>query len=293
MKNCLVVKLKASVNDSTLEKLGVFVVKTTSSQGESRNFFMRAIADTVITSPDGGKMQGFGSSSSPQTDWVDSLTIPAIPSMSDSPYGVLFEASHTYEIRSKYDILSLQMNHNGGNEYTDTSAFGVMPNLVEINADLKGELKELISLENLSGILSNRTANNDSLVGNIADIRTLTNMKVLQVGRNVLIKGKMCFAGGLTNLTDYQFRSTKIYGTIEDFVAAQRGAGRTTCDSMTINPRETSVTFNGTSIGANSATTLSWTASAITYNGTTINNSSVITPSELEQMIATWVDPDA
>jgi hypothetical protein len=63
-----------------------------------------------------------------------------------------------------------------------------------------------------------------------------------------------------------------IEGSIEEFVAKQRSAGRITAD-MSIEFQNCSITFNGNILKypENKPKALSWTANTITIDGDTIN----------------------
>ena len=80
--------------------------------------------------------------------------------------------------------------------------------------------------------------------------------------------------GHLTKIAAMDISDAPAVGTVESFVAAQRTAGRTTCDGIQCGYlMGTKVTFNNATIptGNYAAKTLSWTATTITLGDVTIN----------------------
>lgn len=110
--------------------------------------------------------------------------------------------------------------------------------------------------------------------GEAADfVKFAATMTELNISFNTLITGNIADFGPCVNLTTLNISNTGVTGSLEGFVAAQRAAGRTTCNSLSlpyIGEGQT-ITFNGAKITTIQYTnTLSWTANTITFNGTTI-----------------------
>jgi hypothetical protein len=110
------------------------------------------------------------------------------------------------------------------------------------------------------------------LEGAASDIAGLTALTKINLMRAKHVVGTFESLGKCIALTEIKIADTHIGGTVEAFVARQRGAGRTTASNIAISLADT--TFNGSSVTYNS-TTLSWTATTITFNGVTIDNSDV------------------
>ena len=282
MGNCLVTKLNVSVNNPGLEKFGVLTIHNPSSDDTytSRTFFIKGTAPITITS-DGENIMPYkndGTNTAGTGTYVSELTYPAQAYSGDSR-GFRIKAGATAEIRSKYDLTYIQ-GIAGHNDYINTSSLKYMTNLTYINHKLTGELSNLSGLTNLHTLQMHR-ANTDTgtaVTGNIESLSTLLNLTTFRCDYNIKVSGDISSIGNLINLTKMQFYGCNlITGSLEDFVAAQRLAGRTTCsseDGFTIIIRNTNVSFGGEVIGPaspTSATELTWTADTITFNGTTVN----------------------
>lgn len=133
---------------------------------------------------------------------------------------------------------------------------------------------------NLSDIVPKIAGNNTSIVafdfsnspligGNIDVFSNINNVKSIDVGTSPLITGTIADLKNITTLENIALYRTQVGGTIEEFVAGQRAAGRTT---GTVSGNSTGwgiVTFDGARTHAKGA--VSWTADTITMDGVTIN----------------------
>lgn len=274
MNNCSVTKLKASVNDPDLEKFGVLVLTTHDGEYSSFQLSLEATeGKTVVLSSDGLNFKRYSGGTNP---WVDNFTV------GDEAVSFVLANEKTFEIKDKYNLRKIYVYYKNVDS-VDISNYKYITTLEHIQGSHKGDLSNFINLVNLKVVDIS-----GGLTGNIANLRKATNLSSLKIPKCPNIEGEVCFIGTCTSLTEFKFREAKINGSIEDFVAAQRGAMRTSCEGMSFDGFGTTVTFNGSSVAANHAVTLSWTANTITYNGTEISNSDVITPTELEEIIAEW-----
>lgn len=101
---------------------------------------------------------------------------------------------------------------------------------------------------------------------------TLTSITLSNVGLN----GNLAdLFGRCIAVTTFNFLDNNIDGSIEEFVAAQRKNGRTTCESLVIGNfnrnNKNNITFNGVRAVTTSGMVLSWTASTITLGEVTID----------------------
>lgn len=120
-----------------------------------------------------------------------------------------------------------------------------------------------------SSIISFNFANSPYIEGNINVFRNINNLKIIDVGNCPLVNGTIADLKSITTLDNIACTGTKVGGTIEEFVAGQRAAGRTT---GTVSGNSTGwglVTFDGATTHAKGV--VSWTATTITMDGVTIN----------------------
>lgn len=148
---------------------------------------------------------------------------------------------------------------------------------IKINTD---ELINLINPELMTtwdvALNNAHSSLNENITGTLSPFVRMVNLTKLHIGYTAIL-GEFKELGGLTKLTDIDLSSTNIEGSVEEFVQAQRLAGRTattgTDEGITVKYGfGLKVTFNGTtsySVAANAK--LTWTATTITYNGVTIN----------------------
>ena len=98
------------------------------------------------------------------------------------------------------------------------------------------------------------------------------------VTANHNLKGSLDKAG-CSPLTTFSVPGTKTVSlNIENFVAYNRGAGRTTGSLSLPWVGACNCTFNGAAVANQQNNSLSWTANTITLNGTEISNSDILVP---------------
>lgn len=249
MSDCLVTKLKASVADASLPKLGVLdgILKSAveTPSGPTRNFF-----------------QIRGSSGHPVTLKVSGTGAYFTDSSGAANYGNTFvdDGTWTYlyisnvdcniEVYDKYNIHAIKFD--GSSRSIVTFSF---------------VLEDLKYVENLVDISIN--ANYSGFVnGDISSLSALVNLTRIELTWNPAITGELSNIGALTGLTYVHFGGTSVRGSIESFVQALRSNGKTS-GSMTFS-ESNFITFNGVA-AAKAGKTLSWNSTTITYDGETIN----------------------
>lgn len=105
--------------------------------------------------------------------------------------------------------------------------------------------------------------------GNINVFRNISNLRNLDFTYCTLVNGTIADLKSITTIENIACAGTQVSGTIEEFVAGQRAAGRTT-GRITGNSGDWgNVTFDGATTHAKGA--VSWTATTITMDGVTIN----------------------
>lgn len=124
------------------------------------------------------------------------------------------------------------------------------------------------AVENISGEMTKLFV---SYEGDLSAFSRFTSLTTLGFREDKLITGDFSSLGALTKLTNLYLNNTSSLNLkIEDFVKAQRNAGRTSCDNFSLACGGTcGVTFNGKLISEWS-TKLSWTDTQITCKNTTI-----------------------
>lgn len=120
-----------------------------------------------------------------------------------------------------------------------------------------------------SSIVAFRFSDSPLVEGNIDLFSNITNIKNIDVGNCPLVYGTIADLKSITTLENIACRLTQVGGTIEEFVAGQRAAGRTTGTVSGNGAGWGLVTFDGATTHAKGA--VSWTATTITMDGVTIN----------------------
>lgn len=225
MGNCLVTKLKSTVDNDSLKKLGIIKFDAEIRTSDGR------IVGNLTATPLDGKQIHF-TRISPTSLTFANPTNGGI--VEDSTHGILVSAESTLgviglqsekfmtvEIGKKYDLKTLRLVRSS-------------------NINLS-ELKYCTGLTQLN--VSNVTVPNENK-NTFGDIRSLSNLVKLQeldLSYLTRISGDIESLGKLINLTTLNFAVEKalvesyVTGNWVDFVAAQRTNGRTTCSGITLN----------------------------------------------------------
>lgn len=258
--NCLVTKLKATVDNSNLKKLGVLDIYGTGNADigfkGSSPITVKCVSGTMYS--DSGRTQA--------------ITEKVIPVSTNSSYVYIVNGTHI-EVSSKYDITFFYATPT--TEMINTEDFKYSTGITRLTVpQIKGNLSNLSGLTSCTALelVSSSAPYNFALEGTAADIAGLTALTKINLVRAQHVIGSFESLGKCIALTDIKLAESNIAGTVEAFVARQRGAGRTTASNIAISLANT--TFNGSSV-THGNTTLSWTATTITFNGVTIDNSDV------------------
>lgn len=244
MGNCFLTKLVGSVNNDNLLKLGEI-------QGEMYGE---------------GNVTLYSSEQITIKDLTGTFVTPSGESVViGNPVAVRGADGHKLSIVSKHTITKFQ----GGNTLTlNLKDCMYNPSVVEITARLMGDLSDIVQRDSLT-IFSGQKGELYGDISNIAKFPALT--QLIFSGNSGEITGNISSLGGLTSLAHLGLGDCPwITGTIEDFVAGQRTAGRTSGSITCYYLHHTQITFNGSALPTAATATLSWTATTITYNGVTI-----------------------
>ena len=225
MGNCLVTKLKSTVDNDSLRKLGIIKFDAEIRQSDGR------IVGNLTATPLDGKQIHFTRISptgltfaSPTNGGIVEDPTHATLVSAESTLGVSglqSEKSMTVEIREKYDLKTLRLVRSS-------------------NINLS-ELEYCTGLTRLN--VSNVTVPNENrnTFGDISSLSNLVNLQELDFNYLTRISGDIKSLGKLINLTTLNFAVDKsvaesyVTGNWVDFVAAQRTNGRTTCSGITLN----------------------------------------------------------
>jgi hypothetical protein len=270
MENCLVTKLKASVQNDDLKVLGaikIVVDPTEDAWANSRNIHILPLTDV--------ELEAYTSDSYfVNSSGVNIGTTITITTAKDYVY--FSTAGGTYYVKNKYGISRLDATNTSIHPII-IDDFGYNDGLTRLSGRLSGNLSALAG----KTVLNHLVTNNDvkeitGKLDSLADCTAITNLQL--TAQNKITPSDIAVLGKLTNLTTLGIGTTNTYGTIESFVARQRGAGRTTCDGISCNyigADNPNLTFNGTHAPITTPLTLSWDATTISLGGVTINNSDV------------------
>lgn len=225
--NCLVTKLKGTVVNDSLVKLGALrlntseVTGTYASEPRCRLLYVRAVEENIkVKAYDGGFFSRNTDLSNPMTE----LTItPA-----DMYVELYFSnANYRVDIENKYKLYYLGLGiHRGtkffGNVYTSELAY--MNRLDAISGDSYiGPLSDIgdkVKFEILN-------CEGSAISGNIADLSEYTRLITLTLFGNA-VNGNISDISNLTNLIHMSLGVTNVGGEIQDFITGQISAGRTT-----------------------------------------------------------------
>lgn len=263
MNECLVTKLKSSINDDSLEKLGY-----------------APFEGAVSVYADGATWIGIDFSKPSKVI----LEKGSLRNSSVAPNGNVYEAqvfsanAEVGEIKinfDKYNIVKINAMVSGyRGKGIDINSLKYSPNIntLEKISSIYGDISVLSNLKELQvvnfGLL---TDDNLSLTGNISVFRNLKNMIRLSLDRRTLIEGNIADLGRCTSLGNFQLGGTKVSGTIESLVQAQRLNGKT--EGLINTPYLGAcigLTFNGVAITNVADSKIEWTATTITLNGVTV-----------------------
>lgn len=239
MNDCFVTKLKAVVDDNSLPYLGFAVANVNLSTDTSVYLGVDSSISSVRI-----KIIGEGTI-------VSKGGVSANVKEAEVMHGESFVlSSGNYKLLfDKYYAVPLSFPTDGS-VTIDASDFSKSlysrDSYLSLIRIMYGDIKGMASLHNVKNM---NFQNCNDLYGDIADLGTCTGLTLL----------------GLLN--------TQVSGNIEDFVKAQRAAGRTSCESLNFSyAAETLIKWKGevvaTSVYEN---ILSWTADTMTFKGETIN----------------------
>lgn len=195
MGNCFVKKLKESVNNDNLDKLGVFKFYIPASSSDIASFSAIENGVCTVRTVDGSN---FGNVASNEVD-ITTSTLRLVPQTGGG----------WAEITNKYSLKRLYINYGAfleDSKYIDVKKLSYMTNLQLLGLGIKGNLISLPNCPNMTEFLSiPHDSNQDA---------------VYQISGDVAV-----FAKKFPTLTDLVINdNSMIFGAIEGFVAANVSA---------------------------------------------------------------------
>ena len=263
MGNCLVTKLKASVNNDNLPIFGKITINVVPlseiSNSEQQSIYIGGTDFTVEVSGGGYFSENYADLETPSscltsqtyqngvllyfanvastiriTDTINGISVHSVYVWNDSIFAVDLKT-----IAYSQSLNTLQVWQN-----SDVSVLKNLPNLtyayfVKCNGDFgfvrNSPLLETLKAYNapsglmlLSDVSDTVTALAASNIGkgDLSSLTSKTGLLSIQL-ENTDVTGSITDIGGLTSLTSFNLFGTSVTGSIEDFVAAQVNAGRT------------------------------------------------------------------
>lgn len=274
-KNCLLTKLKATVNDDSLDILitddylrmelpvatSVGVDNAVVIYGTNEDPVDIEVLDGTITRvPDGSTLIDSTHALIGST-YMDNSTQGFVVSSTNSTVHVIVK--NPDKVKGISGIVSVtggisQIEKMTGLEvfYINTNNRGYSSPAFSLSDIGWGSFTSLIRLADLYG----------NITGDISSLSALpATMTQISLNNNSEITGNINSLGKFTNLTILGLNGTGITGTVESFVQAMRANGKTTnSEGINIGNTLSNATFNGATIPSGTAKTLTWTASTIT-----------------------------
>ena len=267
MENCLFTKVKDIVNNDAMSKIGELIIPIKYvedaptgliSLTETEGFHVEALDGGYFSLSDDFSIENRKTSHDFQhfTGLIHKMYIPNINfriSIS-SKYvikSISLSSSSSENLGSKRMVLDLEKLYGCSLlESLTTSRFDVIGRLSDI-ADIP--LKSITSYYG------------ESLKGNLSDLSKHDALTVVNIQSGLKLDGELADLGENTSLTTINLlNAVNVYGSVEDFVVAQRNAStpRVTSSGITVNLGGTNITYQGEPVPTGSRT-LSWTESSI------------------------------
>lgn len=262
MGNCLMTKLKASVNNDNLPIFGKITINVVPLSGISdsaqQSIYIEGTDFTVEVSGGGYFSENYADLETPSscltsqtyqngvllyfanvastihiTDTVINISVQSVNVWNDSIFAVDLK-----NIAYSQSLNTLQVWQN-----SDVSVLKNLPNLIRAyfikcngdfgfvrNSPLLEELKAydvpsgLMLLSDVPDTVTTFAANNIGK-GDLSSLTSKTGLESIEL-ENTDVTGSITDIGGLTSLTSFNLFRTSVTGSIEDFIAAQVNAGR-------------------------------------------------------------------
>lgn len=266
MKNCLITKLKTSIDDNNIPYLGELRLKmkpVASPTVDSAYVSIGSTKEGTIRILNDGVFYKINTTTVDETAGKEKKLLDGTTEVYVSPESVI-------SILPRYGITSIFAN----GATLDISHLDYIENLKSISvsgSELTGSIDVFKGYKNLQTVHLRQSKN---IVGNIESLKDSTNLKKVHFA-NTNVEGSLVSAfGNKTQLAVLELSETKVTGSIEGLVSAQIAAGRTSGSiQMPWAKATNTITFEGNllsqnaNISSSATTTFSWDSSgAITWS---------------------------
>lgn len=288
MKNCLVTKLKASVQNENLSVLGSwkFKINVPSNYGDDQYYNRLAIVGYepfTITASNSKNIWTYGGGSTGHEKLENLGSVVAARKSGDVwSQNICFPETGEYyiTINSKYNIYRL--DNIPETAFVFSSDFIWIPltelNITNASSNYDIKLNDLPSTLTLLKITTSDGRMKYTVTGSTEDLSKLTKLTTFTLSA-IPIEGNIASLGKLKLLNSISIEATNIYGNLEDFVrqmvAGPNAVTTGIINVVKINNNLKPIKFNNIEINNNSSTTLSWEPAtagqtSVTFNDTTI-----------------------
>lgn len=274
MENCLVTKLKGSVLNDNIPKIGELILNGID------------VASPYITVPSGKTVTVSGKNGTKLKASGSSEEVTILTGRPVSGFSVVPSTGASISIYNKYEVTYLNGIFNISNDIIDDLKY--MP-LTSIGISFSQKASMGKFLTNIQHVTSLTFINNKNQYydAELSDLIKLRSLPLVDVNFRPSVDYTETNGGefdiedigkSLPNTcTTIRLANSSVVGAIESFVAGLRTNQTTGSVSLYIsnpsNPGQRLITFQGTKItgGGSTQHTLSWTASTITFDGTEIS----------------------
>lgn len=287
MENCLVTKLKGTVENDNLNFLGSVVTGLNSSGNDVSVTLAANSSDTLkVTVIGDGTLKN-----------IDKTINYGKSRENNGSMYVKFDGGGKLKIDNKYKITTLDLTSNENVPIIDFSSLAYMEllSVLRLNKTAFGDISEIKGINGLTSLvisgdglikgditqLVNSCSNLSNIIisstGITINMNNITDNRAAQITSFVFFNtptaGTIESFGKLISVEQLSFSSTQVSGSVESFVQKQREKGRTAF----ANPNNknwyfnANITFNGSVVGSSAHNDFSWTENTITLGGVTIN----------------------
>lgn len=284
MANCLVTKLKESVQNDNLSILGALTMRVNAATSPTDN---QRRLQLVVEENETVKITAVGGNFTKDGVSMNNLTIVN----ADGQVSLYFDnANFKAVIDNKYGIRGISTDPNSILSFDVSELVCPKVSQIALQSQLtKGNINDM----NLPALIQTRFTNSTHITGNISAFNTCNSCTSLVLSDCSNISGNIDSVGNLTSLATIAIEGTNVEGTIEGFVAGQVNAGRTsTSNTIICNGFASHCTFGGVIRSGSNRSFLEWNGtSKITLyagNSTFANCNYIYAKGATAEEIAAW-----
>lgn len=264
MENCLITKLKGTVNNDSLLKVGELRLNIKISEALANQYYNRFIitppvgTDTFTVKVSGGHNMWSYNSSDMQADvnWGSEKTFTG-------GFTICFPETGEYSVSvmSKYTIKTVEIPFTATNPAIDVATFNYLPLMslkaqnIRAIASLAGDFNDFI--EHVKSSLGIISAEYQDIYLDVANLTKLTQLESATLANCKNVTGDVSELGKLS--INVNIQGTGVSGNIEDFVKSKVNiANIATGTCPAINFNNTSVQYKGTPVSNVGSGNIAW-----------------------------------